>query len=224
MILYGASGHAKVILDILSAMGITVTQLLDDNEAISDLHGIQVVRPYATTEEVIISIGSNAIRKKIAEANSYRYGVAIHPSAIISPSAKIGEGTVVMQGAIIQADAVIGRHCIVNTASVVEHECVVGDYVHIAPNSSLCGNVSVGEGTWIGAGSTVIPGIEIGEWTVVGAGSTVIRNIESNVVAVGNPCRMIKCNNMNNNKLCKSGGGKITHPCCMTLIPKIYAA
>jgi sugar O-acyltransferase (sialic acid O-acetyltransferase NeuD family) len=223
MILYGASGHAKVILDILAAMNITVTQLLDDNEAIKELHGISVVSPHDTTEEVIISIGYNAIRKKIVEANQYRYGVAIHPSAIVSPSAKIGEGSVVMQGAIIQADAIIGKHCIVNTGATVEHECVVSDYVHVAPNSSLCGNVKVGEGTWIGAGSTVIPGISIGEWTVIGAGSTVIRNIESNVVAVGTPCRVIRYNNMNISKLSNSGG-KITHPCCITLKSIYYAA
>jgi acetyltransferase-like isoleucine patch superfamily enzyme len=93
-----------------------------------------------------------------------------------------------MQGAIIQADAIIGKHCIVNTGATVEHECVVSDYVHVAPNSSLCGNVKVGEGTWIGAGSTVI------------------RNIESNVVAVGTPCRVIRYNNMNISKLSNSGG------------------
>lgn len=197
MILYGASGHAKVIADILRANGIAITKLFDDNDKIGELQGIEVAKPAMTDEELIIGIGNNAIRKKIVQSNSYRYGVAIHPSAIVSPSAKIGEGTVVMAGAVINADAVIGKHCIVNTGATIDHECKIGDYVHISPNSSLCGNVKVGEGTWIGAGTTVIPGVEIGSWTTIGAGSTVIRNIESNVVAFGCPCKIIKHNDMN---------------------------
>jgi sugar O-acyltransferase (sialic acid O-acetyltransferase NeuD family) len=192
MILYGASGHAKVIADIIRANGMDISELFDDNEQIKCLSGISVVRPHKTEEKLIVSIGNNAIRKKIVETNIFRYGVAIHPSAVVSPSAVIGEGTVVMQGAIIQADAVIGKHCIINTGATVDHECIIGDFVHISPNSSLCGNVKVGEGTWIGAGSAVIPGIEIGSWTTIGAGSTVIKDINSNVVAVGCPCKEIK--------------------------------
>jgi sugar O-acyltransferase (sialic acid O-acetyltransferase NeuD family) len=191
MILYGASGHAKVIADILKANRVDITELFDDNDQIKDLSGIKVVKPHQTEEKLIISIGNNATRKNIVEANNFRYGVAIHPTAIVSPSAIIGEGTVVMQGAIIQADAVIGKHCIINTGATVDHECKIEDYVHISPNSSLCGNVKVGEGTWIGAGTTVIPGIEIGSWSTIGAGSTVINNINSNKVAVGCPCKIL---------------------------------
>jgi sugar O-acyltransferase (sialic acid O-acetyltransferase NeuD family) len=156
MILYGASGHAKVIADILSANGIILTELFDDNDQLKKFSGINVVRPHQTDEELIISIGNNEIRKKIVEANNFRYRVVVHPTAIVSPSAVIGEGTVVMQGAIIQAGAVIGKHCIINTGATIDHECEIGDYVHISPNSSLCGSVKVGEGTMIGAGTTII--------------------------------------------------------------------
>jgi sugar O-acyltransferase (sialic acid O-acetyltransferase NeuD family) len=222
MILYGASGHAKVIADILKATGIEITELFDDNDQIKTLSGINVVKPHQTEEELIISIGNNAIRKKIVETNNFRYGIAIHPTAIVSPSAVIGEGTVVMQGAIIQADAVIGKHCIINTGATVDHECKIEDYVHISPNSSLCGNVKVGAGTWIGAGTTVIPGIEIGSWSTIGAGSTVINNINSNMVAVGCPCKIIR-NDMKINGL----RGGVRNPfllSCITIKTIDYAA
>jgi sugar O-acyltransferase (sialic acid O-acetyltransferase NeuD family) len=222
MILYGASGHAKVIADILKANGIDITKLFDDNDQIKSLSGINVVKPYQTKEKLIISIGNNAIRKKIVETNNFRYGVAIHPTAIVSPSAVIGEGTVVMQGAIIQADAIIGKHCIINTGATVDHECKIEDYAHISPNSSLCGNVKVGEGSWIGAGTTIIPGIKIGSWSTIGAGSTVINNINSNMVAVGCPCKIIR-NNMKINNLL--GGGNANLYCCVNFIKTtIYAA
>lgn len=192
MYLYGASGHAKVIADILIAFGETIEGLVDDNLDVNELYGYRVYHSYEGRSPIIISIGSNAIRKRIAERLSCEFSKAIHPSAIISPSAVIDEGTVVMQGAIVQADVRIGKHCIINTGASVDHECVIDDYVHISPHSTLCGNVRVGEGTWIGAGTTVIPGVIIGQWCVIGAGSVVTKDIPDRVLAVGNRCKVIK--------------------------------
>ena len=109
MILYGASGHAKVIIDILNACGIKIDKIFDDNfSQIKILHGINVCKPESSNEKMIISIGNNNVRKRISESGIAReYGTAIHPSAIVSPFAEIGEGTVIMQGAIIQAGSVV---------------------------------------------------------------------------------------------------------------------
>lgn len=192
MFLYGASGHAKVIIDILKANGMEIEGLLDDNPDVTELMGYKVLHGVNDVSSLIISIGNNRIRKMIAERLETRFEKAVHPSAIMSPSAKVGDGTVVMQGAIVQACAEIGKHCIVNTGASVDHECVLEDYVHVSPHSTLCGNVHVGEGSWIGAGTTVIPGVKIGEWSVIGAGSVVVRDIPDGVVAYGNPCRIVR--------------------------------
>ncbi|MCQ2076702.1 MAG: acetyltransferase [Bacteroidaceae bacterium] len=191
MILYGASGHGKVIKDIVEANGGQVKAFVDDNLAINELAGLPVLHKVDDTESVIVSIGVNATRKKIVEKLKCHFGVAIHPSAVVSPSAKIGEGTVVMAGAVINAGAVIGKHCIINTGASVDHECVLGDYVHIAPHAALCGQVHVGEGTLMGVGSCAIPCMKIGSWTTVGAGSTVVRDVPDGVTVVGNPARVI---------------------------------
>ena len=192
MYLYGASGHAKVIIDILEASGVQVEGLIDDNPNIDQLQGYPVRHTFTGESPFIISIGNNKIRKQVAERLQTSYGKAIHSSAILSPTAKIGDGTVVMQGAIIQADAKIGKHCIINTGASVDHECVIGDYVHVSPHATLCGNVHVGEGSWIGAGTTVIPNLSIGKWCVIGAGSVITENIPDHVLAFGNPCRIIR--------------------------------
>lgn len=198
MYLYGASGHAKVIADILVASGEVIVGLVDDNPEVHELQGYPVVHDPKGLSPFIVSIGNNGIRKKVVERlTTATFGKAVHPSAIVSPSASIEEGTVVMQGAIIQADARIGRHCIVNTGASVDHECCIGDYVHVSPHSTLCGNVHVGEGTWIGAGSTVIPGVKIGRWCVIGAGSVVTEDIPDGTLALGNRCRNIKSINLN---------------------------
>lgn len=192
MYLYGASGHAMVIMDILKANGISIEGLVDDNPERMDLLGHSVFYGKTDASPLIISIGNNKVRKKIAENYPAEFGTAIHPSAIVSEHAQIEEGTVVMQGAIIQTCAKIGKHCIINTGASVDHECQIGDYVHISPHATLCGNVHVGEGTWIGAGTTVIQGVKIGKWCMIGAGSVVTKDIPDGVLAVGNRCKIIK--------------------------------
>lgn len=192
MFLYGASGHAKVIIDILKANKEPIQALYDDDLNKKDVLGFPVLPPIKVQSPLIISIGDNRIRRKIANSLSLSYGTAIHPLAIISEYSKIGAGTVVMQGAIIQSCAIIGMHSIINTCASVDHDCQIDDFVHISPHVTLCGNVTIGEGTWIGAGSVITPGVKIGKWCIVGAGSVVTKDIPDNVLAAGNRCKIIK--------------------------------
>ena len=192
--LFGASGHSKVIKDIIEAEGNGVGYMYDDSPHCEDIHGIPVFKASDHDVEgpLIISIGSNRIREIIANRYPLEYSTAVHPSAIISKYASIGPGTVVMQGATIQSDVKIGKHCIINTGASIDHECELADYVHISPHATLCGNVHVGKGSWIGAGATIIPGIRIGEWCTIGAGAVVIRDIPSHTTVAGLPARQLK--------------------------------
>lgn len=203
MYLFGASGHGKVIKDILQANGVEIKAFIDDNLSLNECSGCNVLHDAAGLSPIIVSIGVNRIRKIIvdrlilkASENAYelKFGTAVHPSAIISPSAKIGEGTVVMPGVIINADAVIGKHCIINTGATVDHECIIEDFCHIAPGVNISGCTTIGESTWIGVGSSVIQCLNIGKNCMVGAGSIVVKDIPDNVIAYGNPCRIIRNN------------------------------
>ncbi|CAK7078400.1 MAG: Putative acetyltransferase EpsM [Parabacteroides sp.] len=192
MYLYGASGHAKVIIDILEAEGLEIEGLLDDNSTIHELLGYPVNAKRANVSPLIVSIGDNLTRKKIVNKMCCLFGKAIHPSAVISQYATIDEGTVVMQGSVIQSSTSIGKHCIINTGASIDHDCRIEDFVHISPHVTLCGNVDVGEGTWIGAGAIIIPGVKIGRWSVIGAGSVVRKDIPDKVLALGNKCKVVK--------------------------------
>ena len=218
--LFGASGHGKVVKDILNANGIKVEAFVDDNLSVDECAGRKVLHDAKGLSPMIVSIGVNKIRRivvdrLVANANadgySLEFATAIHPSAVISPTAKIGEGTVVMAGAVINADAVIGKHCIVNTGATVDHDCVIGDYCHIAPGAHVSGGTHIGEGTWIGVGACVIQCLNIGKDCMIGAGSVVVKDIPDGVTAYGNPCRVrIKAkqdNNMINNNLAPVNGG-----------------
>lgn len=202
MYLFGASGHAKVIIDSLKASGIKISGLFDDNPDVKKLLEYGVYGSFDQIrlgdEELIISVGLNHLRKKIVEKlpEHIRYGKAIHPSAIISHCTSLGEGTVVMQGAVVQSSVSIGKHCIINTSASVDHDCIIGDFVHISPNATLCGAVSVGEGSQVGAGAVVIPGIKIGKWSLVAAGAAVMKDVPDNVLVLGNPARVVKSVNI----------------------------
>ena len=198
MILIGASGHAKVIMDILEISGALVECLYDTNPNVTELNGKKVMlqKEYKPQphDRVIISIGNNAIRKRIVAELRVSFGKAIHPNAQLSANVSVGQGTVVMPGVVINSSTSIGQHCIVNTTASIDHDCQLGDYVHISPNATLCGGITVGEGTQIGAGATIIPNINIGKWAMVGAGAVVIKDVPDFAVVIGNPARIIKYN------------------------------
>lgn len=119
----------------------------------------------------------------------------IHKDAIVSPYARIGDGTCVMAGFVVNASAHIGENCIINTGSVVEHDCKIGDNTHISPNVSLSGGTKIGNNTHIGIGSSIIQGVTIGNNVAVGAGAVVIDDIPDNVISVGVPSKIVKVKN-----------------------------
>ncbi|MBP5342945.1 acetyltransferase [bacterium] len=191
IVILGAGGHAHVIADIVKAQGNQVVAFLDDNIEQPDCSGpISDYKKYSDAE-FAIGIGDADIREGLSMLN-LKWHTAIHPSAIVSPFAVIGEGTAVMPNAVINARTIIGKHCIVNTGAIVEHDNVIGDYSHISVGANLGGTVSIGNHCWIGIGSTIKNNCSICDNVVIGAGAVVIKNIEASGVYVGIPCRIMR--------------------------------
>lgn len=196
VIIIGASGHGKVICDILQAQGDTVLGFLDD-AAQGTCCGLPILGKVRDAEgypgaSFVIAIGANHVRKRIARQMPLCWHTAIHPSAVISPSAVIGAGSVVMPLAVVQAQAVVGEHCIINTGAVVEHDNQIADYVHLSPRAALGGTVRVGEESHIGIGACVRNNIHICGGCTVGAGAVVVSDLEEPGVYVGVPARRLK--------------------------------
>ncbi len=190
--IYGSSGHGLVVADIAKAYGFENIIFIDDGD-----------NEYSTFEEIqknknipiAFGIGGNQVRAKLFDKvknSGFEIATLIHPSAVISPSVTIGNGTVVMPNAVVNAKAIIGDGVILNSGCIVEHECVIEDFAHISPKAALAGAVKVGEFTHIGIGSNVIQGVMIGKHCVIGAGSVVIKSISDFKKAYGNPCREIE--------------------------------
>lgn len=203
LLIYGASGHAKVVIDIIEHQGLyEIIGLIDDAQerhgqeffGYRVLGGQEIVSQHQQCS-ILIAIGNNATRKKLQEtvtALGYELATAVHPSACLGRDVSIGRGTVIMAQAAINSGTVIGEGVIVNTGATIDHDCHIGDFAHISPGAHLAGNVTVGALTQIGIGACVIPGVRIGEHTLIGAGAVVIDDIPDNVTAVGVPAKVIK--------------------------------
>lgn len=203
LIIIGAGGHAKSVVDSVDQDKYQIVGFLDDYK--TDTHigfpilgkHIEDVDEYQNYK-YFVAIGDIAPRKLWFD-RLQQYGVEIiniiDKTALISKSARIGKGNFVGKYAIINANAMIGDDNVINTKALVEHECIVGNHTHLSTNSVINGNVIVKDGVFIGSCSVCIGQLTVGENTVVGAGSVVIKDVESNVTLVGVPGKVIKRRN-----------------------------
>lgn len=203
IIITGAGDHARVLLDILLENDFKVLGLTDKNiEKGSLVYGIPVigddnsVLEYNPQEITLVngigSIKDLNLRSEVYiffKSKGYTFSSVIHPSAVVSHRAELGEGVQVLAGVVINTDAKIGENSIINTNSTIEHDCHIGKNCHIAPGCTLSGGIFVNDSTHIGTGSSIIQGINIGKNVLVGAGSVVIRDIEDYSKVYGVPAR-----------------------------------
>lgn len=210
VIIIGASGHARVIADIIKESKDKLVGFLDDNQDIqgNKIYEDKIVLGTTNKKDIekykdcyfIIGIGNNNVRKIIS--NKYpnlKWYTAIHPKAVIGSEVSIGEGTAIMAGTVINTGTKVGKHCIINTCSSLDHDNILEDFVHISPGSHLAGTVKISEGTWICSGVTIINNLVIGNNNIVGAGAVVIDDIpEDNSLFVGVPAKRIRGENSDN--------------------------
>ncbi len=209
IVVWGASGHAKVVADIIRLNArYEIAGFLDSvdpqrqGESFSDgriLGGLEQLRPLRErgVEWLIFGFGNCEGRLKlsdVAKSMGFRLATAIHPSAVVAGDATLCPGAVVAAGAVINSCSLIGENTIINTCSSVDHDCSIGDGAHICPGAHLAGQVTVGRGTWVGIGATVIDHVKIGSGSLIGAGAVVVNDIPDRVIAYGNPARIKRPN------------------------------
>lgn len=203
LLIVGAGGHGRVVAETALASGRWSEVAFVDRSFPTVLRPEQGVvigtdadagRHLGDYREAIVAIGDNHARVAQLELLAklgFDLPVIVHPGCWVSPSARLGAGSVVLAGAVINAGASLGRACIVNTGASVDHDCVLGDGVHVAPGAHLGGHTIVGAASWIGIGAVVRHRVKIGAAVVVGAGGAVVTDLADGVTVAGVPARVL---------------------------------
>lgn len=150
--------------------------------------------------EFFVAVGDNRTRKRLFEemlSLGRKPARIIHPSAVISRFAQVGDGTIVCAGAVVGVNAEVGRNAIVNTGATVDHGCFVGAHSHLAVGVHMAGQSRAEEGAFLGAGAVTVPRVSVGAWSVVGAGAAVTKDVAAGVTAVGVPAKVIRAEAVN---------------------------
>lgn len=203
LVVVGAGGHAKVVVEVARAENrFSIVGLIDPRPPGARVLGVPVLGgdealPRLRAEGIawaFVALGSNTARERIGNglrAAGFRLATLAHPSAAVMPSARVGEGVVVMARVVVSAEARVDDLAILNTGAVVEHDNLIGAAAHVAPLAALAGNVRVGARALIGVGSAIRPGITVGEDAVVGAGSAVVADVPAGATVGGVPARAL---------------------------------
>jgi len=207
LVIWGASGHALVVADIVRLAGShEIAGFLDNVNTerhnapfcgariLGGTEQLDRLRENGVTD-LIVAIGDCGARVKaaaLAKKKGFTIATAIHPRATIASDALIGEGTVVAAGAVVNPGARIGCNVILNTSCSIDHECAIADGAHIGPGVHLGGKVTIGEAVWIGIGAAVRDQITIGAGSMIGAGAVALKDIPPGVVAYGVPAQVIR--------------------------------
>jgi sugar O-acyltransferase (sialic acid O-acetyltransferase NeuD family) len=208
VIILGAGGHARVIIEAIRLSGAAeIVAAIDSNPALhgTEMGGIKImggdncIAALAANGATHFAVAIGSIGRTDLRAKLFALGIAAklqpltiaHPSAICSASATIGSGVQLLAGCIVNTQASIAPNVIVNCGAIVEHDCVVGMHSHIASGSCLCGGVIIGERSHIGARATILQGIRIGSRAVIGAGAVVVRDVEDDETVAGVPARIL---------------------------------
>jgi len=201
IVVVGAGGHAKVVVECLRLAGWNVVGCTDSDPSPRFCAGVPVIgnddklsKLFAEgVKHALCAIGDNHIREKMGDellALGFEVPAVCGPGAIISPSVRIGSGAMILPAAVVNAETALGDFAIVNTNSSIDHDCTVGRAAHIGPGSVLAGSVHVENRAFIATGCVVIPGRKVGPDTVVGAGSVVVDDLGGGVIAYGSPARV----------------------------------
>lgn len=197
IIVLGMGGHAESLVDVLERQGEyeIAGYVVNDGASVKE-DGYPVLGNDGDLERIYQSgitnaavgvgyLGKSDVRERLwttLKQIGFRLPAVCDPSAILSKSAKIGEGSFIGKGAILNVNASVGKMCIINTGAVLEHDCQVGDFSHISVGTVLCGEVTVGKSVFVGANATVVQCLSIGDRSVVGAGTTIRKNVKANCI------------------------------------------
>ncbi len=208
VVIVGAGGHGRELAEIAVACqqagdDISMLGYVDDNPSLVDteIGGLPVLGPLSWFDtapagiQIVVGMGMPGVKKRVIarlSAHVQRIRGLVHPSAILTKSVELSQGTIVTAGCVLTCNIHLGPHAHINRCATIGHDCQISAFCHVAPGAVVSGNVRLGEGADLGASATVLQNVTVGAWSVVGAGAVVTRDLPGGVVAVGIPAKIIR--------------------------------
>jgi sugar O-acyltransferase (sialic acid O-acetyltransferase NeuD family) len=160
------------------------------------VHWIRDVGPLTSSHVAVCALATTHRSRFTNEAAEMglQFTTIVHPSARVSSTSQLGEGSIVNVGVIVAAHSKIGRHALLSRGVLIGHHTTIGDHVSVMPGANIAGNCRIGDATYVGMGAIIIDNLRIGSHSVVGAGAVVIADVPDNVLVVGNPARVVREN------------------------------
>ena len=194
LIIIGAGGHGKSVAWVAKATKKWKNiYFLDDKIPNNQSIGTFADRIKFKDYDFFVGVGDNKLRKELyllLKKEGYKLPSIISPTSEIT-SAKVGNGSIIMNRCFINVDTIIEEGVIINNQVLIEHDCLISSFVHLSPSVNIAGSTKIGELSWIGVGSNIIQSIDITNNVIVGAGSIVIESIEKPGTYVGAPARLV---------------------------------
>lgn len=200
MIIAGAGGHAREILDLLVIKAAEEIFLFDNtnDSAPAILNGYPLIRSSEDAKEklrndprFILGTGNPVVRHKMydlfVELGGQPFTFTAATALVSEQQTTIGEGANIMHDVFISNCVQIGKGSLINTRAHLHHDVVTGAFCEIGPAALLLGKVRIGERAFIGAGAILLPGIEVGDAAVIGAGAVVTKHVAAGQTVKGNP-------------------------------------
>ena len=191
---------SKVVTHLPEATGpgnISLARRIEKLSALAPAPQVQGLSDFEPGADELYILGiTTPTKQALVDEIDRRFALSfcnlVHPSASVSPLARLGEGVFVGAMSVLASGVQLGNHVVVNRGATIGHDTTIGACSRVQPGATVCGLIEIGRGVTVGAGATVIERLRLGDGVFVAAGAVVVGDVANDTLVVGVPAKPAK--------------------------------